>query len=471
MLQNSPYMIGNKYWLILLFLIGVHSTSVKAQQVLTLKDAIQTAINNYGTIKAKSNYAAASKTSIDQAKRDYLPNLNVSVQQDYGTINGQNGPLYGFGGLAAASSGAPLPEQNWNAAFGGLYLTNINWDFFAFGRAKEKIKTAQAVAARDNKDWQQEIFQHEVKVAAAYLNLVAAQKLTLSYQKNLNRADTFRQVVVTRVKNGLSAGVDSSQANAEVSGAKIALTKAIDFEQTQSNLLAQLMGVPAGHFALDTFLVSRVPAMLNDTASVESHPLLQWYKSRIALSDEQSKYYRTLMYPAFSLVGVLQTRGSGFDATYGAQNLNAYTHAYWDGIKPTRTNYLIGVGVTWNLAQPLRISRQVRAQQQVSTGLQAEYDLADQQLRAQLQLSDTKIANALDNYHEVPAQVKAASDAYLQKSVLYRNGLTNLVDVTQALYALIRAETDRDIAYSNVWQALLLKASASGDFNMFAKEL
>lgn len=472
MLQNSPFMFGNKLLLILFLLICADAGAVSAQQTLTLKDAIQTAINNYGTIKAKSSYAAASKTSVVQAKRDYLPNLNVSAQQDYGTINGQNGPLYGFGGLGTASSGPALPDQNWNAAFGGLYLTNVNWDFFAFGRAKEKIKTAQAVAARDSKDWQQEIFQHEIKVAAAYLNLVAAQKLTLSYQKNLNRADTFRRVVVTRVKNGLSAGVDSAQANAEVSSAKIALTRAIDFEQTQSNLLAQLMGVPAvPHFTLDTFFVSRVPGFLNDTAALSNHPLLQWYKSRIALSDEQSRYYRTQSYPAFSLIGVLQTRGSGFEPTYGAQNLSAYSHDYWGGVKPTRTNYLIGVGVTWNLAQPLRISQQVKAQKQISQGLQAEYELANQQLQAQLQLSDTKIINAMDNYKEVPFQVKAASDAYLQKSVLYRNGLTNLVDVTQALYALIRAETDRDIAYSNVWQALLLKASASGDFTLFEKEL
>ena len=58
----------------------------------------------------------------------------------------------------------------------------------------------------------------------------------------------------------------------------------------------------------------------------------------------------------------------------------------------------------------------------------------------------------------------------LQKSVLYRNGLTNMVDVTQALYALNRAETDRAIAYNNVWQALLLKAAATGDFALFFNE-
>lgn len=464
-------MFGKRYWVVLLFFIFTGTSLLHAQQTLSFKDAIQTAINNYGTIKAKSNYAEASKASVAQARRDYLPNLNLSAQQDYGTINGQNGPLYGFGGLSASSSGQPLPEQNWNAAFGALYLTNINWDFFAFGRAREKIRTAQAAAARDSKDWQQEIFQQEVKVAAAYLNLLAAQKLTQSYRKNLSRADTFRRVVVTRVKNGLRPGVDSSQANAEVSNARIALTRALDFEQTASNQLAQLMGVTPQQFTLDTVFISHVPSFFGDTASLGNHPTLQWYKSRIALSDEQSKYYRTLSYPAFSLVGVLQTRASGFEPEYSLQNPKAFSHDYWSGIKPTRTNYLIGIGVTWNLSQPLRIAQQVKSQRLISKGLQAEYDLAGQQLQAQLQLSETRIRNALDNYYEVPVQIKAASDAYLQKSVLYRNGLTNLVDVTQALYALIRAETDRDIAYSNVWQALLLKASAAGDFALFEKEL
>jgi outer membrane protein TolC len=437
-----------------------------AQQVFTLKQAIDTAVANYGTIRAKARYKAAANELVSQARRDYLPNFNIAAQQDYGTINGQNGPLYGFGGLSAASSGAALDRQNWNAAFGALYLTNINWDFFAFGRAKEKVKTALAAAAQNDKDWQQEIFRHKIKVAATYLNLVAAQQLTHSYQKNLERADTIRKVVRTRVLNGLIAGVDSSQANAEYSSARIALTNARDFEQAQSNELAQLLGIAPQDFTLDTSYVDRIPAIPDVNFSPDNHPVLQWYKSRIAYSEEQAKYAKTFYFPAFTLVGVLQTRGSGFNSGY-TTNLNDYTHSYWDGIKPTRTNYLIGVGVTWNITQPFRISRQVRSQRLISQGLQDEYNLADQQIRAQLSLSDTKIKNALDNYREVPVQVKAASDAYLQKSVLYKNGLTNLVDVTQALYALIRAETDRDIAYSNVWQALLLKAAAEGDFSIF----
>ena len=98
--------------------------------------------------------------------------------------------------------------------------------------------------------------------------------------------------------------------------------------------------------------------------------------------------------------------------------------------------------------QPYRISQQVRSQNFISKGLREEYSLIDQQIKAQLQLSDSKIRNAIIVYNEAPIQMKAASDAYTQKYVLYQNGLTNLVDVTQAQYTLTRAETDRDIALS-----------------------
>ena len=128
------------------------------------------------------------------------------------------------------------------------------------------------------------------------------------------------------------------------------------------------------------------------------------------------------------------------------------------------------MGVTWNITQPYRIVQQLKSQNLISKGLQDEYDLVNQQINAQLQLSDVKIKNALRIYNETPVQIKAATDAYIQKSVLYKNGLTNLVDLTQTLYVLVRAETDRDIAYNNVWQALLLKAASSGDFSIFENQ-
>ena len=42
-------------------------------------------------------------------------------------------------------------------------------------------------------------------------------------------------------------------------------------------------------------------------------PILKYYQSRINVSRQQEKYFDRFKYPVFSLVGVMQSRGSGFD--------------------------------------------------------------------------------------------------------------------------------------------------------------
>jgi outer membrane protein TolC len=440
-------------------------------QVLTMKQAIATGIDNYGMIKAKAGYLKSSQALAKGTSLQYLPDLSIGGENMYGTANGIFGPSYP-GKIMGASSGGPFfLEQNWNAAFGALYLANINWDFFTFGKVKASEKVANARVLQDTEDLEQEKFQHQVRVAGAYLNLLAAQRLRISQQKNLDRANALLMVVITRARNGLIAGVDSSLANAELSNAKIALTNAINVENEQSGLLAQLMGIPGQSFSLDTVFLNRLPISLYDSATqLSNHPLLKYYQSRIDVSKEQEKYIDRLKYPVFSLFGVIQGRGSGFGPQYSVLNPTDFSQNYWKGVQPSNGNYVLGMGVSWNVTNLFRLQQQVNAQQFNSKGLEGEYEAASQQIRTQQTLADQKITNALSNFREAPVQMKAASDAYLQNSVLYKNGLANIVDITQALFTLNRAETNREIANNNVWQALLFKAAATGDFGLFINE-
>ena len=172
-----------------------------------------------------------------------------------------------------------------------------------------------------------------------------------------------------------------------------------------------------------------------------------------------------------NLLGAFQGKASGFDYNYSPQNDAGYSKNYFDGINPNRYNYVIGFGIAWNVISPAKIKQQVRAQQFLTAAYQNEYDLISTQLKDQLILSDQQIENSIKSIKEVPIEFKAANDAYLQKTVLYKNGLTNIVDVQQALYNLSRAETDMSVAYINIWQSLLLKAAASGDFDLFIKQV
>jgi outer membrane protein TolC len=450
-------------------------TGQAAAQALTLRQAVQTALSNYGTIRAKADYVKAARANVKEVKNEYLPDLNLAAEQVYGTANSNYGPAIGYKAPSASSSGPVLPSQSWNAGFGSLYWTNINWDFFQFGRYKEKAKVAQKGLDLDQSDLDQEKFEQGVRVAGAFLNLIAAQKLILSQQANLDRAVSFQTVATARAKSGLNPGVDSSLANAEVSNARIALTNAIEAEQEYANELAQLMQVrppDSNNYSLDSAFVSRLPNALNGPPAQQltDHPLLKFFQQRVLVSDQQAKYLRTLNYPTFSLFGVFQDRGTGFDYNYGAQAPNAYTPNYFKGVGFETANYLVGVGVTWDLTTPLRVRQQVAAQNFTTEGLREEYGLISQELQAQVILSDTKIRNALDNYHEAPIQVKAAADAYLQKETLYKNGLATIVDVTTAAAILNQAETERDVIDTNVWQALLYKAASTGDFGMFFNE-
>src|SRR5258708_38061804 len=76
-------------------------------QALSLKDAVQTALTNYGTTRAKANYAKASQANVTETKREYLPALNISAQQSYGTVNSQYGPLAAYK-VPGVSSAGPI---------------------------------------------------------------------------------------------------------------------------------------------------------------------------------------------------------------------------------------------------------------------------------------------------------------------------------------------------------------------------
>ncbi|TWF44511.1 outer membrane protein TolC [Chitinophaga polysaccharea] len=457
---------------------GCSTAAVMGQtRPLTLQEALQTGLKNYQSIKAKENYAKAATENISAVKREYLPDLNLAAQNSYGTVNGENGPTWGYKGWTTGASGPAMTSQNWNAAFGGLYLANISWDVITFGRQHAKVLAAKEQLNTNQADLEQEKFEQQVRIAGAYLNLLAAQRLRGSMESNLKRAEDLRHLIVSRALNGLTAGVDSSIANAEVSKAQLTLIDAVNYENAQRNKLAEMMDVPDQDFTLDTTFVTKIPNQLletvstQDSVSLKEQPLLRLFGSRISLSEANQQLLSKNAMPRLSFMGVMQTRGSGFDYDYGVANPSHFSQGYWSGVKPQVANYLVGLNLSWTVTDLWRTHAQVARQHYTTEGLKNEYNQTYNRLQHQLQLSEQQIENAVKKYREAPIGLKAASDAFLQKSTLYENGLSNIADLAQALYNINRAETDRDIAYNGVWQAILYKSATVGDLQLFLNQL
>ncbi|RTZ45900.1 hypothetical protein EJ377_14305 [Chryseobacterium arthrosphaerae] len=103
-----------------------------------------------------------------------------------------------------------LADQNWNSAFGSLYLTNINWNVYTFGKLKSKENIEIADTEVQKADLNQEIFQHQVKTAAAYFNLLVSQRLENVQYENYKRSEVIYTIAKARAESGLIPEVDAS---------------------------------------------------------------------------------------------------------------------------------------------------------------------------------------------------------------------------------------------------------------------
>jgi outer membrane protein TolC len=456
-------------WLFL-FVCWLTTRNTMAQQpILTLSEAIKMGLQNFNSIKAKQRYQEASSVMVDNARRQFLPDVNTAIQQNYGTANGQFGPLYSYKGVGIAAAGPNATSQNWNTAFGALYATNINWEAYSFGRLAATLEVAKSQVVRDSLDVLQEKFAHTIKIGGAYFNVLAAQKFVEVSKANLKRVTALQEVVKARAKNGLNAGVDSSIANAEVSNARLSVIDAQNIEIQANSQLAVLLNLAPQHFELDSIYFVSIPSVLSSATTIDSNPTLKFFESRITISDNLQKLYLRNKLPTVNLFGAFQTKASGFKNDYTPDNQHI-DGSYFGGISPSRSNFLIGAGVFWNFMAPTKIKKQIEAQKLITEALKYEYAQTQNQLQNQYVLADQRIANALLSYQESPIQLEAAKNAYEQKALLYKNGLSNIIDLTQSLFVLNRAETNINVAYANVWQALLLKAATNGDVDLLMKQ-
>ena len=436
-------------------------------QILKLEDALYRTQNQYDKIKAKQQLVDASAQNTAFQKQQYLPDFTLSAQQSFGTINVQHGPMYAYGGLGSAATSMPLAEQNWNAAFGSLYFANVNWNLFSFGRIKNQVELGSKKELTAQADLHQEVFQQQIKVSAAYLNLLASQRIKFVQEKNAERAQVFYEMTNARAKSGLIPEVDAQLANAEWSNAKSLQIKAYDKELEWSKQLAVLMNDDFKIYQLDSLYSTSLPDKLLETAenNFSKHPYLQWQQSKINESEQNVEVLKAEKKPNLSAFGVVQGRGSGFEADY-AQDNSAYSTNYLKGVGIDRGNYLLGVSLTWNVTNLFRFNTKIKEQQFVTQSLQHSFDAQQKELKTLSHQANEQLKNAYLNFDETKIQLDAAALAHKQQTALYQNGLTTLVDFTQALYSLNRAEIDYEIAQNNVWQALLLLASAQGDIQV-----
>lgn len=439
--------------------------SVSAQENSTpvsLKVLLKQAVDNYPLLKSKAYEVQAAEKGVDASKRSLVPTLDASYQTGYATYNN-------IIGMASAASfvpisGPPSTDNNYKGVFGSSAGLILNWQPITFGERKAQVDFSKAGLQYTVADAQNEVFQHEVKVINAYLDLLIAKELVKVYEKNYSRTETNYTAIKALVINGIKPGLDTAMFNAEISRAKIDLLNIRKYRQQTQIALSHLLATDHTVDATDSSYFSRLPSpSLPDLHDSIKNPLLSLYNSNIELTRAKSRMLSRTMFPTMGVWGTTYARGSGvrYDGTVNSS----------EGLTFQRYNYGLGVQLSIPLLQFAHINPQVQQQKLLIKSSEEKLHDISFQLLKQLEMADTTLNNSLSSAKETPVLYHSAEYSFRATLSRYQSGLANYSDLIQSQYFLIKAEAENRTAYINAWKALLLKAAVKGDLSLFLNQV
>ncbi len=462
------------FWILLSGRIMCHGQAQPAVEIIDLKMAFELARQNYPSIKGKVAGKEAATFALRAMQNNYLPNLIVQGQLADATSNQVRGTFFPNEGTAIPVSGGIKVNGYTNDAVWTSFATGLmNWKLYSFGKYKAAVDVAHAGVTAAEADYQNEIFQHQIKVGDAYLLTLVINDMVKSQKSNLARVKALKDVTAAYAASGLRPGVDSSMVNAEYSKATLLLLEAQRLAKEQNIYLKELIGLSGnGLLSLDTTIfLRRAPLQIETSNDFSHNPRLQFHKSIVDLNQALIKSIRRKELPSVSFLAAGWARGSGISDKLTDNGDFVYNTSFGAGIPFRAYNYMIGFSTIWNVTSLFRTGNESRMQRSLTKIAEERYNEENLKIESELERARLRYSAALDILRQTPVQLKAAQDAYGQAKARYDAGLSTILELTQTFAVLNRAEVDASVATGNVWRAILQYAATRGDFDIFINNL
>lgn len=415
---------------------------------VSLKTLLNSVNRNAPTLLTDSAAVAVRQAQAAETRSNWLPNLKLNYQADYGTNNNVAGPYFGFGIIPSNSRGV-RPESNTTTVSANVGVAALEWEIYNFGAYGAQNKVANSDIQVQQNQFADSKYQLQAYAIGNYLLLTELENFLTIQARNIKRNQEIRRSVQSLAKSGVRAGVDTSIAEAELSKARlnyIELNNQVKQVQLQ---LSAVSGLPyqtiVPDTAAETNLINTATGLGPLVIDTTDHPLINYYKSVYQNSLQRETLVKKSYNPKILLEGAVWGRGSSVDA-------NDHFNSLSSGWGVDRNNYLVGIGISYNLFDLRRRQLKLRTQRANTDYTLRKLDEQKQLLAINANRSGVELQTARERLVEIPHQLKAASDGYRQKLSLYKNGLTDIIELNAALNILYRAETDyvqAKYAYSN----------------------
>lgn len=433
-------------------------------QTLSMYDAVNKTLINYPQLQQRQAEVAAGKAHLTTINGNRYPSLTLQDQLTMGTANALQGSYFPMGIVPSTSGSNTVVQNSPNA--GNIAISYLQWEFYNFGYYNAQQRLASAQLAVNEANLGSDKYLLTENIISLYLDWLKKYRLLQIQDENVQRAQVILTAIRATVLSGLKPGVDSSTAHAAYSDARIAYLQAQDEYNYDKINLQTYTGVNAGDITPDTSFIAtallKSPAMVQPTDSVPAdHPLLNVYQKQYEQQLADNKTISSKYLPKLGLNGAAWARNSGISDN------GVYPQSLGDGLPYSKYNYLLGVTFTYNLFDLKHRHDQLVEGKYQAEARQGAVQTQQLALNRMMQQASSTYATTQEKLKELPIQLSSAQQAYTQQMALYRSGLITLIELTNAQYVLLQAETNYVITQDELLQLLYIRAGLAGQLDTF----
>ena len=409
-------------WIGVTVLLAMFQT-VSAQQELTLKQAINFALQNKADAQKAKLEISRGDLQIKEAKAGALPQISASGAVQYNAII-QESALQMNDQLMVIKMGQPWNTNASVSVYQALFDQRV---FTGLKAAKSTREFYQINAQLTN----EQIIE---RVATAYYQVFVTEQKLKNIDASFENTNKVKNVIQSLYDNGLAKEIDLDRTKVGLVNIQSTRQQIVNSVELQENALKFYMGMPIEtEIKLVEEDVKINEFLLEDkfdyTKRTEVAALLK-QKELLGYNLEATK---ALLYPTVGLALNYGVNGFG-------ENLPFHNSTYWSNVG----------NVALQVKVPIFTGGATKSKiQQAQLDIDAlDIDIQDALLGLDLEYnnSKTQIENLIINLDNQKANVELAQKVFNNTQSNYQNGLATLTEVLDAEQAYTESKNN----YSNV---------------------
>lgn len=427
-------------------ILTVTGTLVYSQQTVTLKQAIEFALQNKAdALKAKLDITNAD-AKILEAKAGALPKVTGNANITYNPIIQEialGGQTFKMGQPWVAVAGVQLQQALFNQqVFIGLKAAKSTKEFY---QLNANLTEEQIIE----------------RVSNAYFQVFTAQEQKNTLESSYSSTEKVRNVIKSLYDNGLSKKIDLDRTNVNLTNIETNIKQSNNGITQAENALKFYMGMPIEtKIQLVQEDMAVTPHLLDDTVNTDERTEVKVLLKNKELLEYQKKATIANYYPTVNLTANYNWQGMGekFPLTNGSSK-----GVMWSDYSA------IGLGINIPIFNGFATKAKVQ-QNQIDID-KLEIDIKDTKLGLDQAYQNAKaqIENSLATLESQKANVKLAEDVLADTKSNYQYGLATLTDLLDAENSLVQAKNNYTTAILDYKIAEVQYYKSKGELKNYLK--